>query len=214
LLPKNLFLHAPYRLLRAGGPLFFVFLVLFLPISGLLWGLNRILAWFVRESPEQVRLTLARHELQRILEEGHAAGILHPSQRSLAQVIFATASLPVTRVAAPLRDVPRAREDMSAAEILRLARRYRISTVAVEGPRPDRELIGYVRVADLALGDARTLGSLRRLVEIPADDTYIVALTRMQSADASLARVVDARGQTVGILTAQNLREPLFRIGP
>ena len=47
LLPKNLFLHAPNRLLRKGGPLFLLFVPLFFPISALLWGLNRMLARIV-----------------------------------------------------------------------------------------------------------------------------------------------------------------------
>jgi hypothetical protein len=33
---------------------------------------------------------------------------------------------------------------------------------------------------------------------------------RMETAGESLARVVNARGETLGILTIQRLREPLF----
>ena len=59
LLPKNLFLKAPNRLLRGGGPLFLFFLVLFFPVSILLWGVNRLLARVAVQTPEQVRFTLA-----------------------------------------------------------------------------------------------------------------------------------------------------------
>ena len=83
LLPKNLFLHAPNRLLRKGGPLFLLFVPLFFPVSIFLWGLNRILASFAAEAPEEVRLRIARRELRRALEEGHEVGILHPSQVEL-----------------------------------------------------------------------------------------------------------------------------------
>ena len=44
LLPKNLFLQAPNRLLRRGGALFLFFVALFFPLAGLLWLLGRLLA--------------------------------------------------------------------------------------------------------------------------------------------------------------------------
>ena len=213
LLPKNLFLHAPNRLLRRGGPLFLVFVVLFFPISALLWGLNRVLARFIGPSPEQVRLTLARRELQRVLEEGHEAGILHPAQRGLARGIFAVAKQPVVRYTTPLGDVARARSDMTKPQILQLARRHRIAAVPVEDANRRKRLIGYVRVIDLGLEPSDEVGPLRPFLEILSTDTHIAALMRMQSAKESLARVVDSQGETVGILTAGRLREPLFRSG-
>ena len=213
LLPKNLFLHAPNRLLRKGGPLFLVFVPLFFPVSALLWCLNKILARFLGESPETVRLTLARRELQRALEEGHEAGILHPAQRQLARGIFALATQPVTRVATPLSNVARARSDMSKEEICQLARRLRISAVPVEDVQTDHRLVGYVRVIDLGLAPSNAVGPVRPLLRILHTETYIDALMRMQGARESLALVVDADGQAMAILTAERLREPVFRGG-
>ena len=209
LLPKNVFLKAPNRLLRSGGPLFLMFVGLFLPVSVLLCLLNRFLARLVAESPEQVQLTLARRELQRVLEEGREAGILHDAQQLLARAIFNLAKQPAARFATPLRDVPRARFNMTAAAVLRLARRYRIAAVAVEDGR--RRLTGYVRVIDLVLAPGNELGPVRPLLEIREDDTYVTALARMQSTKESLAQVVDAGGQMTGILTIGSLREPLLQ---
>jgi len=213
LLPKNLFLNAPNRLLRTGGPLFLLFVPLFFPVSALLWCLNRILAHFVAEPPEQVRLTLARRELQRVLEEGHEAGILHPSQVELARGIFAVANQPVTDYVTPLGELTRARSDMSKEEVRRLARRLGIADVPVEETGPDPRLIGYVRVIDLSLDPTGDLGPVRPLLEVSESDTHIDALMQMHTAGESLARVVDADGHTLGILTARQLRQPLFRGG-
>ncbi len=210
LLPKNLFLQAPNRLLRLGSPLLLVFFVLLLPGSLLLWGLNRLLARFVAEPPEQVRLSLARRELQGLLAEGQEAGILHPAQQSLARSIFALSGRRVGLFAMELRDVPRAREDMPKEDVLRLAKRYRIADVPVEGAGPRRELIGYVRVIDLALAESDVVGPLRPLIEIPQTANHVDAMVRMETAGQNLARVVDPQGQTVGILTARSLRKPLF----
>jgi len=211
LLPKHLFLHAPNRLLRSFGPLFLVFVVLFLPVSALLWGLNKVLERLSGEPAERVRAALARRELRRVLEEGHEVGILHPAQRALARGIFAVAEQPVGGFITPIERLPRARSDMTKAEVLRLARRYRISAVPVERAGKQAELIGYVRVIDLGLSDSDELGPPRRLLEIPQDTSHVAALMQMQSTQESLAKVVAPDGKTLGIVTAEQLREPLFR---
>ena len=213
LLPKNLFLQAPNRLLRRGGPLLLVFVGLFAPISALLWGLNKLLARFGGESPEQIRLTLARRELRRILEEGHEEGILYPAQRGLAQGIFAAAQQPVARFTTPLDQLPRARWDMSKEEVLRLARRHRLSVVPVESPEKSAELAGYFRVIDLGLSESEKVGPPRPFLEIGEETSQVAALMQMQNAKEDLARVVDVAGETLGIVTADRLREPLFRGG-
>jgi len=101
LLPKNLFYYAPNKLLHRCGPFFLMFTVLFLPVAAMLWLLGRALQRFVGEAPERVRLRLARTELAQVLEEGHQAGVLRPSQRRLAQGLFAMANVPVVQYSTP-----------------------------------------------------------------------------------------------------------------
>ena len=213
LLPKNLFYQAPNRLLRQAGPLLLAFTVLFLPASILLWGLSKVLERLVGQSPGRVSLALARKELRRVLEEGHEVGILQPAQRQLAQGLFAVANQPVMRFVTPLQRVIRARSDMSKADLLRIARRQKASVLPLEQDGGQGELLGYVRVADLYLSESPEIGPVRPLLEVPAEEAHIVALMRLESAGESLARVVDDQGRTVGIVTARQLREPLFRGG-
>jgi len=146
LLPKNLFLQAPNRLLRRVGPVLLGFTVLFLPLSGLLWGLNRLLAALIAEPPERVRRRVARRELRRAVAEGHEAGILRAVQVALAEGVLGLASQPVARRITPLAELPRARADMTRQQVLTLARRYRVPLVCVESASRPGELIGYVRV--------------------------------------------------------------------
>ena len=211
LLPKNLFLHAPNRLLRRVGPMFLGFVGLLFPVSAVLWGLNNLIERLMGHSPEQVRLTLARRELRGVLEEGHEAGLLHPAQRTLARGIFAVANRPVVNFTTPLDKLPRARANMTRSEVLQVAGRYRIPVVPVESPNTPGELIGYYRVIDLGLSPNEEAGPMRRLLELPSNTTHVAALTRMQSAGETLARVIDDQGRTVGIVSADRLREPLFR---
>jgi CBS domain containing-hemolysin-like protein len=208
LLPKNLFLQAPNRLLRRGGALFLFFVVLLFPLAGLLWLIGRLLARATHSSHEPIRLVLAQRELRQILAEGHEAGILHPAQQSLAHGILAVARKPVQQFLTPLFQVVQARSEMGKQAVLRLAQRSHAPAIPVAanaGP-----LIGYVRVVDLILHEGNDLAPIRPLPEVRDDSTHLAALMRLESTGDSLARVVNARGDTVGIVTLERLREPLF----
>jgi CBS domain containing-hemolysin-like protein len=210
LLPKSLFLQAPNRLLRRFGPLLLGFVVLFSPVSTWLWAFSRLLARLLNISTDPVRLILARRELRRVLEEGHEAGILHPAQRSLAQGIFAVAGQPVGKFLVPIDSWPRVQPIMHKNDVLALAERYEAPLIPVELPELPGSLIGYVRVIDLKLSDSPALSPVRPLLEIRESSTHLAALMRLESANESLARVVNAHGETVGIVTTERLREPLL----
>jgi CBS domain containing-hemolysin-like protein len=208
LLPKNLFLQAPNRLLRRGGGLFLFFVALFFPLAGLLWLLGRLLARVTRSSHEPTRLVLAQRELRRILAEGHQAGILHPAQQSLAHGILAVARKPVRQFVTPPGQMVQVRADMSKQFVLRLAQRNRAAVIPVADTA--NRLVGYVRVIDLWLQEGNDLAPIRPLPEVRDDQSHLAALMRLESTGDSLARVVDARGETVGIVTLERLREPRF----
>jgi len=55
------------------------------------------------------------------------------------------------------------------------------------------------------------LRKVRPLIEISHTDTHISALVRLYEAGESMARLVNDRGETVGLVTAQALTDPLFR---
>jgi len=213
LLPKSVFMRAPNRLLRRGGPLFVVPLVLFFPLSVLLWGLSKVLERLAGHSPEYVQLALARTALSRVLDEGHEVGILHEAQRGLARGIFAKANLPVEKAAEPMLHLPRARASADKGELLRLAARYRIPVIPVESARGGGDLAGYVRVIDLGLTETDEVGPLRPFLDIPRETSHLAALMQMQNEHESLARIVDDRGAAVGIVTAGRLHEQLFHGG-
>ena len=210
LLPKRLFLLAPHRLVRRGGPLLLLFVALFLPVALVLWGMGRLVRYVLGESPEHVRLTLARRELARVFDEGHEAGILNPVQRSLAQNLFATAESPVAAVTTPLARVVSVPLGARAAAVADLAARRLTPVLPV---RDGGELVGYVRMIDLALGNRESVDAVRPLITIPQTDNHLSALMTLQAAGEMMARVVNERGETVGVVTLRQLHELLFRGG-
>ncbi len=209
LMPKNLFLQAPNRLLRTAGPLFLVFTVLFLPLAGVLWVLARMLQSLVGESPVRLQLTIARNELRRVFQEGHSAGVLSPAQQQLADGMIRVASEPVLKFCLPPTRMASVHLGTSKAEVLRIARRHQASHVLVTESRGHR-WIGYVRVVDLYLDSAEQIHDPRTLLTISPDESPIAALTRMQREKELIAQVVDGKGQTIGILSARALTDLLL----
>lgn len=212
LLPKNLFLQAPNMLLRRGGALFAVFLVLFSPLAAILWGLGKLLESLVGATPLRIKLSLARRELQDVLREGQDAGVLRPAQQRLAQDLFSVASQPVEQFCMPSSEIVEARMGDPTHVLLQQAARRGAVVAPVYDPVAG-DWAGYVRIVDLYLDGRDTISRVRPLPEIRKGESHLDALLRMQSEKEELARVIDENGETVGLLYAETLTAPLLRTG-
>jgi CBS domain containing-hemolysin-like protein len=211
LLPKNVFFNAPNRLMRRCTPVLVGSIVLFAPITVMLWLLGQGLKLIVREGPQELRLSLARRELGEMLVEGHEAGLLLPVQRTLSQAMLAIGGRPVREFAAPAGRVVRATTTMTKSEVLRIAQLRRRSLLPIEDPQQKRRLVGYVSTADLLLGDSSELPPPRPLVELNEAETFLAALNKLHAAGDALGHVTTAAGRTIGFVTSQDLREALFQ---
>ena len=211
LLPKSLFFDAPYRMLMRCGPAYLVAMVVFAPATALLWLVSKLLGIVSHKSPQEIRLVLARRELANVLEEGHEAGILRPSQQELVQGTFALGGQPVRQFATPAGRYARITTSTSKVDVLRLAARQHRTMIPVEEPRGKRRLMGYLRVIDLVLDPGTELPPLRPLVVLKAGETYLSALERLLAADRALGHVVDDDGGTIGFVTARHLTTTLLK---
>jgi CBS domain containing-hemolysin-like protein len=211
LLPKNLFYNAPNRLMRRSSPVLVASVVLFAPITIVLWLLSLVLRLITREAPQELRLSLARRELSEMLTEGHEAGILRPVQRGLAQTMLGVAGQPIRNFAAPASRVVRVTTDMSKSEILRIAQGRQRWLLPIEDPHQRRRLVGFVRTSDLFLDDSPALPPPQPLIELPENESFLAALARLSAAGDVLGHVVNAAGKTVGFVTLEDLRAALFR---
>ena len=124
LLPKNLFYDAPNRLLKRCTMPLLGCTVLFLPVTALLWAFSRAVQLFTSNSPQELRLRLARRELGELITEGQEAGILKPAQQTLAQAMLVVAARPLKNFALPQGRVVRATTTMSKSDVLRIAQRH------------------------------------------------------------------------------------------
>ena len=211
LLPKFLFYQAPGALLRATSPVFLFFALLFAPISALLWALGRLLERICGQSPAKVRLALARQELGDVLLEGHDAGILHPTQLQLSQNFFLVATRPVTDWITPLARLAAIPRSATRYEAVNEAQRLRQTESVVADPETG-ELVGYVRTIEMIVdtSSASLNNYLNPLVEIRAESSHGEAIMQMQTSGEQIARVIDERGQTLGVVTLDALTAPML----
>lgn len=211
LLPKNLFYHAPNLLLRFCAPLILIFTCLFAPVAALLWGLNILLEKVIGSSPRRIQLALARKEIQQVMDEGLAAGILHPTQKQLAQNFFLVASRSVRDVCTPIGRAKVVEARTSRKRALKLARSGQLADIVLY-EKYRTNVIGYVRTIDLLVHPGETLATarLQPLTSIPGTELFGEALLQMQDSRQTLARVTGAAGRTIGILSIDQLTDPLL----
>jgi putative hemolysin len=214
LLPKNLFYRAPNFLLRFSAPLVLFFTVLFSPIAALLWGMGRLLEGLLGQSPDKVRLTLARKELQQVLEDGLEAGILHPTQRHLGQSFFLVASKPISEICTPVGRIQAISIETSRDLALRFARQRRMADIPVFKSQKN-EPIGYVRTVELMVSasDSTIASMVHPFSDVNATDLFGEIILQMESTRQTLARVVSDDGKIVGLLSEDQLTNPLLK-GP
>jgi magnesium and cobalt exporter, CNNM family len=211
LLPKKVFLQSPNRMIRRFGIPLIAFLILFLPVSLVVWGLYQLLSRFFGENTKRVLLRLARHEIQGVIEEGHAVGILRPIQQRLSRSVFALAGETIEPRVIAIQDYPRGRTNTSREELLRLARQHRTAHIPIEKSDVEDRWAGSIRVVDLQMHSGDDLPELDPLPVVKITQPHLEVMVEMEKATASLARVVDSSGATVGWITVAALREPLFR---
>ncbi len=206
LLPKYLFFHAPYRLIRSTRFLLIGFAVAFLPVSILLGVLGVVLRKITGKTPFPVRLTMAKRELEGVLKHGHEAGILAAGQQKLARrllevgnrraISFGVSISRIAKVELPL-DIERARNE---------ARKSNHSIVLVSD---EQQIVGYLRYADL-LTDSGEVG-WQKISEASVDDRHLRVLLGLYDLGSEVAVLKGEGNIAKGIVTRRQLIEPLIK---
>ncbi len=215
--PKYLFLQAPDRLLRSTLPLFFLFLILLLPVSLMIWLLNRAMALVLGEKHEPLQLRLARRELAKRFDEGQEYGLILPSQRQLTRNVFNVASQSILHFMAPIRHFPPITLSMPPCEMLAAARRDELPEFPVFSDWNPELPVGYVRTIELALAltaeppeHGEIEAPLRELIEIDDGHSPLNAMLLFQAGGESLAMVVDDDDNILGLIPEKRLMGLMF----
>ncbi len=202
LLPKYLFYHVPYQLLRSTAPLMVLCTGLFLPVSCLVIALEAIWQRFSGNSVSRLGVRLERQDLQRALLEGQEAGVVRPIQREIAQNLFTYGARPVRQFAVPLRAIACVGINADRHEILRIAQSMNQQLVGIlDGSR----LVGCYQVSDILIAAESATLTVTPVCSVLPSDSNIQVLTRLQSLQCPLAVVVDAQNKQLGVVPRKRL---------
>ena len=226
--PKYLSLNAPNKMLRFFSPVVGIACWLFLPLTALLWGINKIVAVMLGKPGDTTTMTLGRRELSGILIEGKDTGILSDTQRRLAEGIFNCSDRPIRDYTLSQSQLPVVTTAMKPELVLKIARQFHLLTLPVYEPTASPESqdlpIGYVRAIDLEIAvrhqldeQSRQLSQLLQTelplcstVELSARHSLLTGLILLQTMRSSFACVVDEHRRSLGFISADQLRDVLL----
>ncbi len=206
LLPKYLFFHAPYKLLKATRPLLIVATFLFAPISLLLGLLGNLLQSITGQTPFQLRLTMARRELDQVLRAGHEAGLLGSSQRELATRLFEIGNRPAIQFGVPTDRLAVVDDPVDRAEAKQSARRVNHPIILVSR---GGALSGFVRYADVMVGSGAL--TVESVVRGRTTESHLKILLRLYDAISDVAVLYDAENQAKCVVTRRQLLSRLTK---
>lgn len=209
ILPKTAFRSRPEPLIVASAGAFLVLDRLIAPMRILAVQLSRGLLWLLGVRSEEPELSFTRERLAQHFALSRSAAGLDPDEDRLLRSFIDHARRPVASVATPLEQVTTVPHDALAQDVLRRVRETGHSRLPVLGP--DGAVVGLILFRDLhaSVSSAPISHHIRDAVRIPAAmglDEAIGALTERQ---VSLAVVESSDGVPLGVVTLEDLLEPL-----
>lgn len=205
LLPKHLFFQAPYRLLTATRWVLLTATVFFSPVSILLALLGNALQAMTGETPFRINLTMARGDLNRVLRDGHEAGILTTSQRSLAQNIFEIGNQAAVQFGVRPDRLAVVDTPVDLATARHQARRCNHPIILV---RRRGRIVGFYRFSDLI--GKETAPDYLPIVRGSVGDRHLGILLRLYDVNSDVAVLYDSGGKLAGVVTRRQLLQPLM----
>jgi CBS domain containing-hemolysin-like protein len=213
MVPKNLALAEPERAAVVFGPPM-VGLVTFL--KPVVFALNAAADVGVRllriEPRSQVSSTFTHEEVEALVDESHAEGLLEESEYERLSGALEFTSRTVTDVLLP-RD--------SLQTVTRTARTTEVEAICADTGFSrfpvvdDGELVGYLHIKDVLEPDPHGRAQvieprwIRPFADVNATDTLVQTLQTLQSQGAHMARVVDDTGKVLGVATLEDVIEEL-----
>ena len=207
LIPKRLFLQAPFRLLRITGPVFAVLAVVLFPVAVILWAYSRVLALFLTAPLDEARSEITSQELRRIMEEGEHAGLIVGMQRRIARAILESGAKPVSAFMQELSAIPHVSLDITWQHLAQQSSFKEEEFALVCESTGEGRYRGYVCLAELFLNPETPVRAfVRPIFRVYAEERLVSVLQELFRTREPLALVVNAKGQPVGVLIERALR--------
>jgi CBS domain containing-hemolysin-like protein len=209
LLPKAVFRRVPYKKLAS--------------LAVLLDGASMILkpaihagSFFAKKVLGLKRsreIFVAREDLKYVTSEIERMGLLSSIERQMIHNVVDFRSVKVSDVMIDISSAVTVRPETTIEQLLEIFRKWGFDRYPVVNERD--KIIGVVTVFDLIL-DRPAVSTvreyLRRILTVRADEQAALVLRRLRASPISLAAVIDEKGTTLGIVSVEDLFNPLVKV--
>jgi CBS domain containing-hemolysin-like protein len=184
--------------------------------SKLLAPFNATASWFGKRVLHLSRpreIFLAREDLKDVGNQIERLGMLSPMERQMIHNVVSFRSVRVRDVMVPIERVVSVPGDSSLDEVIQRSRELKFDRFPVENQAG--EIIGLINVLDVILDrrpEVRARQFVRRILSLRADDPASTALRRLRASPQGLASVLDENRKVIGIVTLEDLLNPLVRV--
>jgi CBS domain containing-hemolysin-like protein len=156
---------------------------------------------------------VAREDLKYVTSEIERMGMLSSIERQMIHNVVDFRSVKVRDVMVAISNVVTVHQETTIEQLIDLSRRSRFDSYPVVDPRG--KIVGVVNVFDLIVDQPSisTVGDYaRRILTVRPDNQASIVLSRLRAAPSSLAAVVDEQGNTIGVVSVEDLLNPLVKV--
>jgi putative hemolysin len=209
LLPKAVFRRVPYKRLASLA-------ILLDGASTILMPAIYVGSFFAKKVLRLKRpreIFVAREDLKYVTSEIERMGMLSSIERQMIHNVVDFRSVKLSDVMVSISTVVTVRPETTIEQLLEIFRRSRFDRYPVVNEVG--KIVGVVTVFDLivdrpAVSTVREY--LRRILTVRADEQAALVLRRLRASPISMAAVVDEKGTTVGIVSVEDLINPLVKV--
>jgi putative hemolysin len=209
LLPKAIFRRVPYRELASLASLLDVASMVLTPVIYL----GSLFAQSVLGLQRPREMFVAREDLKYITSEVERMGMLSSIERQMIHNVVDFRSVKVSDVMISLSKIVTVRPETPIEQLIELSRRSGFDRYPVLDSAG--KIVGLVNLFEVLVDpdSASTVRDyLRRILTVRSDEQASIVLRRLRASLSSLAAVVDAEGHPTGIVSAEDLLNPLVRV--
>jgi len=156
---------------------------------------------------------VAREDLKYVTSEIERMGILSSIERQMIHNVVDFRSVKVRDVMVAISNVVTVLPETTIEQLIEVSRRSQFDRYPVVDARG--KIVGMVSVFDLVV-DQSSISAvrdyIRRILTVRSDDQASIVLRRLRAAPSSLAAVVDEQGNTIGIVSVEDLLNPLVKV--
>jgi putative hemolysin len=209
LLPKAVFRRVPYKKLASLA-------VLLNGASTILMPAIYVGSFFAKKVLRLKRpreIFVAREDLKYVTSEIERMGMLSSIERQMIHNVVDFRSVKVSDVMVGISSAVTVRPETTIEQLLEIFRRSRFDRYPVVNEMG--KIVGVVTVFDLILDRpavSMVREYLRRILTVRAEEQAALVLRRLRASPISLAAVVDDKGTTVGIVSVEDLFNPLVKV--